>query len=132
MYRDDKGGWVSAEEVKSGNIKVVGTDYRQLPIVHIGRGRPKTSMISLLKRDPRQPDGAASHHDDLSPAGTQFLFHVIGDHTLELSSPCNLLPNSRAVPVPLIARRKRQMGKKTTPTLIQSFVCILYSSIRII
>ena len=52
MYRDDKGGWIRASELEGISHKVVGTDFRGLPIIHIGRGRPKTRVIKLLMQDP--------------------------------------------------------------------------------
>ena len=52
MYRDDKGGWIRASELEGLSHKVVGKDFRGLPIIHIGRGRPKTSIIKLLMQDP--------------------------------------------------------------------------------
>ena len=50
MYRDDKGGWISSTLIQ--NCKVVGKDFRDLPIVHIGKGRPNIKMIRLLEKNP--------------------------------------------------------------------------------
>ena len=50
MYRDDKGGWVPA--ALKEYYKVVGTDFRGLPVVHIGRGRPNLKMVKLLQKNP--------------------------------------------------------------------------------
>lgn len=63
MYRDDRGGWVPAPTARAEKYKVVGTDFRGLPIVHIGRGRPKTRLIQLMQIDPTSTssDSGADH-----------------------------------------------------------------------
>ncbi|KAF6033427.1 hypothetical protein EB796_008268 [Bugula neritina] len=52
MYRDDRGGWVSASQLESQRYKVIGLDFRGLPIVHFGKGRPRTKTLRLLQKDP--------------------------------------------------------------------------------
>lgn len=52
MYRVDNGDWISEAEYVNQNLRAVGTDFRGLPIVHIGRGRPNKSIIKLLSETP--------------------------------------------------------------------------------
>lgn len=66
MYRDDKGGWINVSELEGTSHKVVGTDYRGLPIIHIGRGRPKSTIISLLMKDPNESTDPCVSDDRLT------------------------------------------------------------------
>lgn len=52
MYRDDRGGWVAAHS--QDKHKVVGTDFRGLPILHIGKGRPNMRLVKMLQVDPNK------------------------------------------------------------------------------
>jgi len=60
MCRDDKGGWLTVEEAKQ--YTVVGTDYRGLPIIHRGKGRPSTSVINMMMLDPDHQDTPSGSH----------------------------------------------------------------------
>mgnify|MGYP001792214435 FL=1 len=70
IYRDDKGGWIRASELEGISHKVVGADFRGLPIIHIGRGRPKTSIIKLLMLDPNITAKTSDSNDTVQKGKT--------------------------------------------------------------
>ena len=81
MYRDDKGGWIRASELEGISHKVVGTDFRGLPIIHIGRGRPKTSIIKLLMQDPNITAQTSDSNDTVQKGKTvdnnNYSYHMV-------------------------------------------------------
>lgn len=92
MYRDDRGGWVPAGVLD--NHKVVGTDFRGLPIVHIGRGRPNLGMIRLLQKDPnvgheaaREMESPAANNSHCDKTGKlEFVIQPICYHSISSST----------------------------------------------
>ncbi|XP_067948566.1 zinc finger protein 260-like [Watersipora subatra] len=50
MCRDDRGGWLPSSSIDKH--KIVGKDFRGLPIVHIGKGRPNMKVVKQLEQSP--------------------------------------------------------------------------------